>query len=91
VRARWRGYPRRRPSTGLQPVPLPIRSADGEDERQRKGSRMIDNFALGLSHALLLLAAWRLVSRRDLDDPEAPAPDPAAKPARGFRRAGPGA
>jgi len=35
---------------------------------------MIDNFALGLTHVLLLLAAWRLVHRRDLDDerPEKP-------------------
>ena len=29
---------------------------------------MIDNFALGLSHGLLLLAAWRLLARADLDD-----------------------
>jgi len=29
---------------------------------------MIDNFALGLTHFLLLLAAWRMVSRADLDD-----------------------
>ncbi len=35
---------------------------------------MIDNFALGLSHGLLLLAAWRLLSRPDLNDDDAPAP-----------------
>lgn len=29
---------------------------------------MIDNFALGLTHALMLLAAWRLLSRDDLDE-----------------------
>ena len=29
---------------------------------------MIDNFALGLTHGLMLLAAWRLLSRPDLDD-----------------------
>jgi hypothetical protein len=29
---------------------------------------MIDNFALGLTHALMLLAAWRLLSRPDFDD-----------------------
>jgi hypothetical protein len=29
---------------------------------------MIDNFALALSHGLLILAAWRLLSRPDLDD-----------------------
>ena len=34
---------------------------------------MIDNLALGLSHGLMLLAAWRLLSRPDLDDDSAPA------------------
>lgn len=34
---------------------------------------MIDSFALALSHGLLLLAAWRLLSRPDLDDEDAPA------------------
>ena len=29
---------------------------------------MIDNFALALSHGLMLLAAWRLLARADLDD-----------------------
>ena len=29
---------------------------------------MIDNFVLGLTHGLMLLAAWRILSRRDLDD-----------------------
>jgi LPXTG-motif cell wall-anchored protein len=35
---------------------------------------MIDNFAIGLTHALLLLAGWLLTRRRDLDDerPEMP-------------------
>lgn len=33
---------------------------------------MIDNFALGLTHALMLLAAWRLLSRPDLEDDDAP-------------------
>lgn len=32
---------------------------------------MIDNFTLGLTHALMLLAAWRLLSRPDLDDDDA--------------------
>ena len=32
---------------------------------------MIDNFALGLTHALMALAAWRLIRRNDLDyEPE---------------------
>lgn len=29
---------------------------------------MIDNFSLGLTHFLLLYAAWKLLSRADLDD-----------------------
>ncbi len=37
---------------------------------------MIDNFALALSHGLMLLAAWRLLSRADLDDDAAPPPAP---------------
>jgi hypothetical protein len=37
---------------------------------------MIDNFALALSHGLMLLAAWRLLSRADLDDDQAPPPTP---------------
>lgn len=28
---------------------------------------MIDNFSLGLTHALMLYAAWRLLRRPDLD------------------------
>ena len=39
---------------------------------------MIDNFALGLTHGLLLLAAWRLLRRPDLDREGDAAP-------RGFR------
>jgi hypothetical protein len=54
---------------------------------------MIDNFALLLSHGLMLLAAWRLLSRPDLNDPVALPPEPApAKPRRRpFRKAAPGA
>ena len=33
---------------------------------------MIDNFALALSHGLMLLAAWRLLRRPDLEDDDAP-------------------
>jgi hypothetical protein len=32
---------------------------------------MIDNFALGLTHCLMLLAAWRLLSRPDLANDDA--------------------
>jgi hypothetical protein len=46
---------------------------------------MIDNFALALTHALLLLAAWRLLRRPDLDDADAAPPAPAqAKAPRAF-------
>ena len=38
---------------------------------------MIDNFSLGLTHGLLLYAAWRLMARPDLDDERA---DAHAKP-----------
>ena len=39
---------------------------------------MIDTFALLLSHGLILLAAWRLTQRPDLDDDDA-APDAPAR------------
>ena len=32
---------------------------------------MIDLFSLGLSHGLMLLAAWRLMARPDLEDDKA--------------------
>jgi hypothetical protein len=51
---------------------------------------MIDNFALALSHGLMLLAAWRLFSRRDLDDDSVPVAAPARAP-RPFRKGRPGA
>ena len=52
---------------------------------------MIDNFALALSHGLLMLAVWRLLSRPDLDDDSAPPPAPPAGRSEGFRKAAPGA
>jgi hypothetical protein len=33
---------------------------------------MIDNFSLLLSHALVLIACWRLLSRPDLDSEDSP-------------------
>jgi len=45
---------------------------------------MIDNLALGLSHGLLILAAWRLLTRPDLDDEAASPPTPAAKAKTGW-------
>jgi hypothetical protein len=47
---------------------------------------MIDNFALALSHGLLLLAAWRLVRRPDLDDDSLPPPEPTTKLLIGARQ-----
>ncbi len=44
---------------------------------------MIDNFAIGLTHGLMLLAAWRLLTRPDLEDDEVPAPAP-PEPRRAF-------
>jgi hypothetical protein len=43
---------------------------------------MIDNFALALTHGLLLLVAWRLLSRPDLDDDIPAATDPIAPKSR---------
>ncbi|HEX8125676.1 MAG TPA: hypothetical protein VF548_08855 [Allosphingosinicella sp.] len=50
---------------------------------------MIDNFSLALTHGLLLLAAWRLLSRTDLDDDPAPGTEsPAPKGRRWTLRGG---
>jgi hypothetical protein len=43
---------------------------------------MIDNFSLALTHGLLLLVAWRLLSRPDLDDDPAPGAEPPAPTSR---------
>ena len=37
---------------------------------------MIDNFSLALTHGLMLLVAWRLLKRPDLDGEKPPKPDP---------------
>jgi len=49
---------------------------------------VIDYFAIGLTHGLIALAAWRLLSRADLDDDAA---DPAAPRHRSWRRRKPAA
>ena len=46
---------------------------------------MIDNFAHGLTHGLMLLAAWRLLSRADLDDDRIGPLAADSEPARGWR------
>ena len=48
---------------------------------------MIDNFALALSHGLILLAAWRLIWRDDLDDDSIAPPAPGDKPVNRFAQA----
>jgi hypothetical protein len=35
---------------------------------------MIDNFSLAITHGLLFLAAWRLLTRPELDQEDAPTP-----------------
>ncbi len=41
---------------------------------------MVDYFALGITHLLLALAAWRLMARDDLDsDPDEQDPRPAIR------------
>jgi hypothetical protein len=42
-------------------------------------------------HGLLLLAAWRLLSRPDLDDPDAPPPPPPEPKVRTLLKARPDA
>lgn len=36
---------------------------------------MIDNFSIALTHGLLLIAAWRLIHRDDLDTEDPPERD----------------
>ena len=45
---------------------------------------MIDLFSLGISHGLMMLAAWRLLFRDDLDREE-PAPATESAAAKGPR------
>lgn len=47
---------------------------------------MIDLFSLGLSHGLMLLAAWRLLQRPDLNDDQAKAGEGGAKSGWGALR-----
>lgn len=43
---------------------------------------MIDNFSLALTHCLLLLVAWRLLFRNDLDEDAAPGTETSAPKSR---------
>ena len=50
---------------------------------------MIDYFAIGLTHGLILYLCWRLLNRDDLDDPLASPPEPKSRRgARATRRKG---
>lgn len=46
---------------------------------------MIDNLVLALTHGLMLLAAWRMLSRADLED-DAVAPPPPPTRANGWAK-----
>jgi len=48
---------------------------------------MIDNFSLGLCHGLMLLAAWLLLFRTDLDHEPPPPHDEDPQPRFGQRHA----
>ena len=52
---------------------------------------MIDTFALALSHGLLIVAAWRLLFRPDLDDGNAPEPPPGGRIADALKKVRKGA
>ena len=43
---------------------------------------MIDSFSLALTHGLLLLVAWRLMFRTDLDEDQAPGAEPSVPKTR---------
>ncbi len=43
---------------------------------------MIDNFAIALTHAMMLYVAWRMTAMPQVDDESAPAPEPLAKNSR---------
>jgi hypothetical protein len=44
---------------------------------------MIDTFSLLLSHGLVLIACWRLLARRDLDDERQETPQPIVRRRKG--------
>jgi hypothetical protein len=47
---------------------------------------MVDNFSLAVTHGLMLLAAFLLLRRPDLDREDAPVPETKAKKRRWGRR-----
>jgi hypothetical protein len=48
-----------------------------------EGRPVIDSFALAISHGLILIAAWRLLSRTDLDNDDPAEPSPPSRPGSG--------
>jgi len=48
---------------------------------------VIDNFSLALTHGLLLLVAWRLLFRADLDSEPPPPPEEISAPKFGSKPA----
>jgi hypothetical protein len=72
-----RGMAQMRARKGLTPR-QPVTSITGAREPP-----LVDNFSIFLSHALLLIALWRLLQRPELDV-EAP-PEPDSEP-EGFAR-----
>jgi hypothetical protein len=60
-------------------TPRQLRFATRRWQALRTRGPMIDNFALGLSHGLMLLAAWLLLRRPDLDHEPGPRDRPEAK------------
>jgi hypothetical protein len=56
--------------------------------QQGAATAVIDNLVLGMTHGLLLLTAWRLINRPELDDESAVADDAdGKKPKWGRKRA----
>jgi hypothetical protein len=49
---------------------MPQRNLRRRQPDYSNAASMIDNFSLGLTHFLLLYAAWRMLSRPDLDSEE---------------------
>ncbi len=58
-------------------------SRAGKTKRDGPGARMIDNFALGLTHVLMMIAAIILLRRPDLDHEPGPRDKPPANKPRG--------
>jgi hypothetical protein len=58
--------------TKFEPTPATKDLTRRQPDASKAGCDMIDMFSLLLSHGLLLLMAWRLLWRGDLDDDKGP-------------------